>query len=342
MDFFEKYNLTGAKILKIGGLILLGFVLLMVAISLINAIGSGLRSSVGDISSERAYDGAMPQSAANYKSSNDMALSTRNVMPEDSYTAGDDAEQFEVTEYSARIETRRLDTDCEAVLALKTKDYIIFERSNKGETNCDYRFKVKKENTEEVLSLIKDLDPRELNQSVETIKKQIEDYTSREEILKKKLTTIEETMNSAVASYDEISKLAATTRDAASLASVIKSKIEIIESLSKQKINISSELDALGRQKAEQLDRLAYTYFNVSIYENKYIDLDYIKDSWKSSIKTFVFDMNRVAQDLSIGLVRLIVYVFQYLLYLMIVVLVAKYTWVLFKRIWKGKTTTNN
>lgn len=336
MDIFEKYNLSGAKVLKVSGLVILGLIVLTVATSLINGMVRGLRNSGGSFSGGMAYDAASPRALGNYKSAEKADLSIRNAMPTDGYTAGGNAEQFEATEYQARIETRHLDQDCEAVQALKTKEYVVFERSDKNDTGCSYRFKAEKGKVEEVLSLIKSLDPRELNQSIETIKNQVEDYTSREEILKKKLATIDETMTSAMTSYEEISRLAASTQDAGSLASVIRSKIEIIESLSQQKINISSELDNLGRQKAEQLDRLAYVYFNVTINENKYVDGDYIKDSWKNSIKSFVIDMNGVAQDVSIGLVRLAAYVLQYLLYLTIILIVAKYVWILFKRIWKG------
>lgn len=342
MELLEKYNLSLGKIAKVLGVVLLGVVVLSVGLSLVKNSLGGMRmgstgyQSTGGWGEKSATMGMMDSPArGNFAA----PLSTRNVMEsydyrDDGYTPGTDAEAFEVTAYSASVETRHLDRDCEAVLALKAKDYVIFESTNKSDNTCNYRFKVEHAKADEALTLIKSLDPRDLSQNIETIKRQIEDYTSREDILKKKLATIESTLDSAMLAYDEISQLARQTKNADSLASVIQSKIQMIDNLSQQKINVSGELDNLSRMKAEQLDRLKYTQFSVNIYENKYVDGEYIKDSWKQSIKSFVFDMNRVAQELSVGLVKLVVYIFQYLLYLLIVIITAKYAWRLIRGIW--------
>ncbi len=339
MDFLEKYNLTPIKIVKFLALILLGIVILSVAFSFIN---NTLRSvSSGNYNQAPAmYSGGFMDSEEMMMESGmskGINLSSRNIMPQiNNYTPGVDAEDFEITEYRATVETRNLEKSCDAITSLKPSDYVIFESANRGENNCNFRFKVKKENVAEVLAIVKSLDPREMNESVETIKKQIDDFTSQEEVLKRKLQSVEDTLSTAIVAYDEISKLATKTSDATSLANIIESKIRIIEKLSQEKINIITQLESISRLKSEKLDKLEYTYFNINIYENKYIDIDSLKDSWKSSIKYFVFDMNRVLQDLSVGLVTLAMYTFQYLLYLVIMVITGKYVWKLFKRIWKS------
>lgn len=332
MDFLEKYNLSPAKLAKILGVFVLGLIALMVAFALINSVLSSLtRGSNGfpakSINQEAYFDG-------NIKSQG-MDLSARNIIAEDSYTPGQSAEAFEITEYRASIETRKLDNSCKMIFDLKEKDYVIFENSSESDNSCSYKFKVKKDKVSEVLAIIESLKPRDLNENTQTIKKQIDDFTSEEEILKRKLQTIDDTLSSAIESYDEISKLATQTRDAGSLANIIDSKIKIIERLSSEKINTSAQLERISRLKAEQIDRLEYTYFNVNIFENKYIDLKQLSDSWKISIKNFVGDMNGILQDVSIGLVALIAYTFQYLLYLLIIVITAKFVWKLFKSIWR-------
>lgn len=334
MDFFEKYNLTSGKIIKSLGIFFLGLIVLFFSFGLINSLIRSLSvdrqyyapSSINEASF--GYDSAM-------KSSPEMELSARNVVDYDGGSTGSDLEDFEVTEYSANIETRKLDNTCDTIISLKGKDYVIFENSDERDNSCNYRFKVEKGSVEEVLAVINSLNPRELNENIKSIKKQIEDFTSEEEILKRKLEVIDETLSSAIVSYDEISKLATQTRDASSLANIIDSKIKIIERLSQDKINTSAQLERLSRSKAEQLDRLAYTYFNVYVYENKYLDIKQLKDSWKLSIKNFFYDMNKVLQDLSIGLVTLIAYTFQYLLYLIFIVITAKYVWKFFRNLWK-------
>ncbi len=349
MQFLEKYNLTPIKIVKSLGLILLVIIVLSFAFGFINrtlhsvsnpsrqyssGFGSGMTEGFSNVSgmamnkgmtnSILSSKGIMPSSIRNMASSNN------------DYTPGVDAEDFEITEYRAMIKTRNLEQSCNSIASLKSKDYVIFESSNSGDNNCNFRFKVEKDKTEEVLAVIESLNPREINESIETIKKQIDDFTSEEEILKRKLRTMDNTLSSAIIAYNEISKLATQTRDAGSLANIIESKIKIIERLSQEKINTSAKLERISRLKAERLDRLEYTYFNINIYENKYIDIDRLKDSWNNSIKSFVFNMNKVLQDLSIGLITLAAYTFQYLLYLLIMLVVGKYVWKLFKKIWNN------
>jgi chromosome segregation ATPase len=155
------------------------------------------------------------------------------------------------------------------------------------------------------------------------------------EILNRKKASIESTLEDAIKSYDEISRVATQARDAQSLANIIDSKIRIIEKLSQERININEQLDRLGRQKAEQLDRLEYTYFHVYVYENKFMDAEMLKDSWKNEIKNFVAEINKIAQDSSIGLVALIFKIIQVALYLLIITITLKLGWKAAKIIWK-------
>jgi hypothetical protein len=152
--------------------------------------------------------------------------------------------------------------------------------------------------------------------------------------LTKKKETIEETLNNAINSYDEIAALATQTKDVESLSKIIDSKIRIIEKLSQERININAQLDRLSRSKAEQLDKLEYTFFRVNIYENKYLDMDMLKDSWKLAIKKFFRDINKIVQDISINLFTVILLAIQYLLYLLLLLIAAKYFWRLAKYIW--------
>jgi len=248
---------------------------------------------------------------------------------------GDDAEEFEVTEYNTTVETRYLDETCKKIADLKSREDVIFENASEYEKNCNYSFKVKRDSVKEILSIIESLDPKELNENTYTIKRLIEDYTSELEILQKKLNSIEETLNNAINAYDDITELATKTRDVENLAKIIDSKIRIIERLTQERININSQLERLNRSKAEQLDRLEYTYFRVYVFENKFIDREDLKDSWKTAIKSFVRDINKIAQDITINLAALLFLILEYIIYLFIVLIVVKYTWKLARNIWK-------
>ena len=105
--------------------------------------------------------------------------------------------------------------------------------------------------------------------------------------------------------------------------------------MTQERININQQLDYLARAKTEQMDRLEYTYFSVSVYENKYVDGKNIKDSWQAAVKNFVFTVNRAVQDASINLVGLLFVLIPYLFYALIVLVAAKYGWRLVTYIWK-------
>ena len=218
---------------------------------------------------------------------------------------------------------------------LKARDYVIFENANEYDTGCNYTFKVRNENKDEILAIVKSLNPRTLVENIHTIKRQIDDYTSEEEILKNKKEVIEKTLNDAVKSYDEISRLATQQRDVESLAKIIDSKIRIIEKLSRERVRVNEQLDRLSRAKADQMDRTQYVYFRLNVYENKFVDWKSIKDSWAAAIKKFVSNMNNVLQAISVNLIFVLFTIFQYVLYLLIIILAVKYLWKYIKYVWR-------
>ena len=342
MEFLNKLDLRPRTILKVFGLVFLGIILLGFAFQI---IGSSF-SSV----SRQSFDGmslnkniSFSESMSDSVGYGGAGLSSRNVAPPQMPgSTGPDAEDFEVTEYRGSIETRQLEKTCLAISSLKAKDYVIFENSNEYDSGCNYNFKVAKENKEEVLTVIETLDPKDLSENTRTIKRLIDDFTSEEEILKKKKETIEQTLNDAINSYNEIAKVATKARDAESLSRIIDSKIKIIERLSQERITISEQLDRMGRAKAEQLDRLDYVYFYINIYENKFIDREQIVDSWKNEVRGFVQEVNTIFQNSSIGIVKIMFYILQFALYLLILVLTAKYGWKILKKIWGKKEPQNN
>ncbi|OIO18448.1 MAG: hypothetical protein AUJ23_03695 [Candidatus Magasanikbacteria bacterium CG1_02_32_51] len=342
MKFLENLDLRPANILKISGIAIVVLILLALAIRLITysiiPITSSLSGNKNSVSQTMPSGYGMTGSQLAYDES--AGLSIRNIDPTimppiNNNTPGDDAENFEIKDYNAQIETRNLKDTCDRVNSLKSRKDVIFENASKYEKSCNYSFKVKSESVNEILDFIKNLDPKELNENVYTIKNIINDYTNEAEILQKKLDSIEATLNNAVKAYDDITNIATRTQDVASLAKIIDSKIQIIERLTQEKINVTTNLDRLARAKAEQLDRLEYTYFQIYVQENKFVDGQDLKDSWKLAIKSFVADTNQVIQDISINLALWILIVFQYILYFFILLFVTKYLWRLTKIIWK-------
>ena len=350
MKFPVDFNLKPANILKIAGLALAAIVIITLTFRM---VGSSFRSvfpnaGIGDLASQGVsapsmdamYYGIGSEEMAYSKAGGAVSLSARNagssIMPPiGGGTTGDNAEEFEVKQYSASIETRHLEDTCGKISGLKSREDVIFENANQYEHSCNYSFKVKKDSVAEILAIIEALDPKELNANTYTIKSLVEDYTSEADILKKKLASIEDILDDAIKAYDDISRLATRTQDVESLAKIIDSKIMIIERLTQERVNINTQLEWLERSKAEQLDRLDYIYFNVNVLENKFIDGQDLKDSWKTAVKLFVSEVNETVQDITVNLVALLFVVLQYVIYFFIILVIVKYGWKITKNFWK-------
>ncbi|MBU2542166.1 hypothetical protein KJ785_01230 [Patescibacteria group bacterium] len=342
MNLLEKYNLKLPTVLKVVGLAIVGILIIAFAFLM---VGSSFKSVLRMDGSESSYSiNDSVNTASRMESAGSvMGLSVRNVIsspspilpPGGEITTGDNAEEFEVTEYNASIETRQLDQTCAKVAELKTKDYVIFENASEYDKGCSYVFKVKKDNVEEILNVIKEMNPKDLQENTYTIKKLVDDFTSEIEILEKKLASIDDTLNKAVTAYDEVAVLSTKIQNVETLTKIINSKIDIIERLTQARININSQLEQISRSKAEQLDRLEYTYFRINIWENKFVDGKNIIDSWKMAVKNFVSDTNRVIQDITINLLVSLFLLLQYIIYLFILLVTAKYGWKLVKYIWR-------
>lgn len=354
MEYFKNLDLSPGKVLKIFGLTFLGLFVIAVVFQIIGSFFGGYseRLELGKmIPSVTVYPGYGGAGNVAYDSFSGAAvdygyesygygaptISTRNaigIMPPQGGTTGSDAENFEVTNYFASVETRRLDDTCTKVSGLKKLDYVIFENSNSYDRGCNFVFKVKHENTASVLETIKSLNPKELTENTHTIKQQVEDYTKEIEVLTKKRDSIDETLRTAISAYNEITQLAIKTQNADALAQIISSKVGIIERLTQEKININAQLDNIARAKSVELDKLVYTYFNVNIFENKFVDFKNITDSWKNSLRDFVWRANIVLQQLTINLVLFFLMILQWLLYAGVLLVVAKYGWRFGRNFW--------
>lgn len=351
-SFIAGFGGDKQKALKTVGLLALGLLLVILVLNVLN--GGTYRSGLGlsDYDSEQSeqYAPSMPMGApapsAGYTKggygTDDVSLSYRNAVGETmppmdgGYTSGD-SEAYEVKNYSAYIETRDLAGTCSSIEALKARGDIIFENSNEYDQGCSYTFKVEKKSVEEVYNLIKGMNPKNLSESVYTIKRQVDDYTSEIDIYKNQLARLDATLTEALASYENVTALATKTGDTESLAKIIESKLNLIERLTNSRLQTQAQLDRIARAKADALDQLAYTYFTVSVTEEKYIDGEALGDSWKNSLRTLVWNVNTFIQDITLGFVELIFRVLKFALYGVLLLLVAKVGWKFVKGVWKSE-----
>ncbi|QQR83938.1 hypothetical protein IPJ72_01915 [Candidatus Peregrinibacteria bacterium] len=238
--------------------------------------------------------------------------------------------------YDATIRTSRLKTVCDDLAQLKAREDIIFENSAVNDDQCSFRFKVKKENALEVVQIIEALQPDYFNTSIQSIQSSVEFYDKQLEISQKKLASIEETLADALKAYDDVNRLAVQKQDVESLATIINNKLGLIERMSQERINVQQQIDSYQQQKADQLDRLQYQFFNVNVYKDVLFDWQQIKDSWNQEVKSFVFNFNQIIQQLSVGLVTYLLRFVQAMIYLFLSLFLIKMVWMGIKRVWRG------
>jgi len=342
MDF-SKFNFEPLNVLKFVTFALLGLIVVVFAGGLILSSFQTSRGGMGF-----APSGAVTESVSmmdgdygmGMNSAQDMPkLGLRNIAPmppSPGGAPGNDAESYEIAEHSASIEAHNKYDACKTIADLKAHEHVIFENANESKRNCSFSFKVEHSHVDEVLGVIKGLNPKDMSDSTYTIKQQVNDYTNQIQILEAKRASIDDTLTKALIAYDEVTKIATASRDAMSLATIIDSKVGVIERLTQERININMMLEQLSRSKAEQLDRLTYTYFNVSIYESRYVDFEALKQSWKASIQDFIQNVNWALQSATVYFVQTIVMLIPFILYAFLALLAVKYGWRIGKRIWQN------
>ena len=343
---FKNFDWSLKSVAKAGGVVLAGVVGLTLVAMLVSfaiqTVASPFRSD--GYSDMMAFDEAVDfDYLYDAKGGATMQASrafTNNILPIPGPSGGFvdvDAEDYEVQTYTASFRVGNKEKICQEVFILKADKDIVFENANDYERGCNYSFKVVKERTDEILVILEELDPDELSSNTYTIQKAVVGLTDRLDVLGKKLEQIEKTLGEAQGSYDELTKLATRRNDIESLTKLIELKLNTIDRLSRERLSVNEQIASVERDRAEQLERLQYTNFNVSVYEDRIIDWDQLGENWKQELRTLVDDVNKLAQWVSIKLVSFVLQAMVAVLYLSFALVLLKLLWVLGKKLWKVK-----
>ena len=154
MDF-KKFDWSFKSIAKIIGLVVGAIIVLTIVISLISlsfktVFYGGNNYRYDNYGQELAYDGM--EKSASIRSLNQQIV----IPPQPGYSTGSDAEDFEIREHTASIQTRKLNETCKKISDLKKLDFIVFENSSEEKKSCNYNFKVTNANEDTVVSIIKE------------------------------------------------------------------------------------------------------------------------------------------------------------------------------------------
>ncbi len=341
----KKINWREVSKLKLALVAFVAIVSIAIIFAFFNAITSTARQDAygvwGGGGTEMGFsDGETIPVSFSGRMKNTMSLDTQPA-PEykEDVNIGGDSEDYEALSYYARFKKVDIDDACNAVENLKPLKYVVFENMNRNDNNCRYSFKVEREHVDGVVEKIKSLDPDTFTTNTETMKKQIVEYDSQISILLRKQDELEKMLNDAVSAYDELTVLATKIEDVETLTKIINSKLSTIRQLTNERISLAQQIDRMAKRSAELNDEVQYVYFSVRIDKYDILNKTVIKDSWISTVKTFVRDVNYFVQKLTVGLLSFLLKILLVLVYLsiilFIVIVFVKYGWRLVKNFWK-------
>jgi hypothetical protein len=332
---FHDFDWSFKSISKIFGVFIIGVVGLAIVAGIVSFAFRTIASPLSNNNGGYGGGGIM-ESRMDFASSKGMGFS--NILPpiiDDGEIVDTDAEDYEVHSYNASYRTSDKTETCGTIAGLKSRKEIVFESSNESDRSCNYRFQVENKNVNEVLKILEDLDPEDLNSSIYTIQRSVERTSDQLTILMQKLEQTEETLSEAQKAYEELMALATRSRDVENLTQLITLKINAIEQLAQKRISTNQQIEQVQRSRAEQLRRIANTEFNVNVYEERFVDWQNIANDWKQEIRNFVDNLNGLTQFVSVKLVSFVLYSAAAMLYIAIAFGFLKVLWIVGKKVWR-------
>lgn len=345
---------------KITGLVLVGLLLVSITLAVLGSVArfALMGTSMGDVpfapqmmrtdSYEAGYGGGMGGGMAEVaynsmdmmvgKMASSIAAPTIAPMPPMGFVNGSrNAEKFERTDYSAQFSTRAFASTCDAIEALKPRDYVLFDTAQRSSYSCWYSFRVEAERAEEILAVIKDLRPDEISTNVQTVAQAIEDTTDRIAALKRQRASVEETLAEAERAYDDAIR-ASRGAGIVGLGSLVTEKLSTVERLTNTKLSLDEQIRAYEAGKTQQLDDTAYTHFAVTVSKVSIIDWKSLGDSWRAALENMVRDISTILSSILLTIPVLILKAVWFMVVALVsitaLVVFARVAWVIVMHVW--------
>lgn len=323
------------RALAVAVLAVVAYVVIVSILSLFNSVTGVSQGGVSVTKSDMAYDSyGISREATNY------AVPTApgpEPFPQGSGGVGDyDEQTYEARQYTATIKTGEYERVCSTIESWKPRADVMFEQVTRGETSASYRFKVTQQSAGALLAELQKLEPSDLTEQTEVVKKQLLLYTSELDVLQKREALLTETLDTVNSTYDELVALSKNANDVKTLANVIDDKLKYMQQLANQRIEVSRQIDAIAERKAELVDRIEYVTFYVTVQKYHILDTDGMKDSWVHALRVLAINANDTLQALTIGLLTFLLLLVKVVFFGLIVLVLVKYGWGMALRLWKS------
>lgn len=249
---------------------------------------------------------------------------------------GDEAEEYEVTEYSAHYRPLSAEKVCEPIAAMKALEYVVFDSADESavDGSCYFSFRVEKDHEEDIVANLQSLDPRTWNENTYTIERSVEDQQYERDLLITEIDSLEQSLAEVEAAYSDLMAVATNSGDAEALAKAVNDRLVLMGQLEQQIRYAQERLARFERSGDQQEDKMEYAHFNVSVSDIELVDWRGMGDSWIASVRDLARAVNSTLQGLIFGLLAFALFIIQALVYLFLLVVVAKFAWIGVKFLW--------
>jgi len=258
------------------------------------------------------------------------------------YSTGGDAEKYEALSYNVTYKNKNITPICDTIESWKPLSYVVFEHAGRNDLGCNYRFKVERENVNGILEEVEKLHPEDMYADTTTMKKQVVEYEGQLAILLQKQEILEATLQKTTSAYNTVTALATQTQDVENLAIIVRDELNAIKQLTNERVLLAQQIESLAKRSAELQDQIQYVVFSLRVNKYEVIDGSAIKDSWVYKTRQVITDANRTLQDLTLGVIQLLLDLLQVIVYagvvLVVVVVVGRIGWHFVRSVWSTKS----
>ncbi len=231
-------------------------------------------------------------------------------------------EAYEAREYHATIRTRHKDEVCDVVEGWRMYSYVTFEHMTRSNTACHYRFKVERDRAQQILEAVLALDPTHVQENATLMRERILQHESERDILAGQDEHLERMLAEVTRLYDQLMTTSANTGDTSMLTKAIDDRLRYMRSLAEDRVRLARQIDALDRRGSELMERIENVTFTINVEERRFVNGTQLKDSWMSRVKSFITDANKIAQDLTIGLILTLLVFLKYALHIVLIIVI--------------------
>ena len=329
----KKYK--AIKIIAGATLALLVLFIVVAILTSLSSSSTSLSSNSVSIGKRAVSETAMSPQAMMMDGGADFAA----IAPDMYYPAPDNyidnLEQFETTDYRISGQLREFETFCDYLSELKADERFDFSSLSSSLNNCQATFFTKEEYANQALQNLGSFAGVQTTRTTQSVTRHREQIQSRTSIVQQQLQSVTETLIEAESAYNEIADFARAQRDTETYSHAITEKLRQVDQLTQRKISLTSQLDSLAQQSADLNQKIGVIEINVYVNRAHLLNPDKTARAWGDAKELLTDTWNQFGIWLTVYLGVFILFVLQWSVYLIILIVLARFGYKLARKIWR-------